>query len=148
MGLRYRRSIKIAPGVKINFNSKSTSVTIGPKGFKHTVSSSGRTSTTVSLPGTGLSYTSTSSNKQPQQYQQLNNIPLSNAISPRSKKITLLLCIFLGFTGIHRIFVGKPLSGVLWFVTFGLFGIGWIIDIILILTNNFRDMDGFLVKNN
>ena len=39
MGLRFRKSIKIAPGIKINLNKKSTSVTFGGKGLHHTVSS-------------------------------------------------------------------------------------------------------------
>ena len=38
MGLRFRRSIKIAPGIRVNLNKKSASVTFGPKGLKHTVS--------------------------------------------------------------------------------------------------------------
>lgn len=37
-----------------------------------------------------------------------------------------------GFTGAHRFYYGKTLSGVLWFFTFGLFGIGWLIDVLLI----------------
>ena len=37
-----------------------------------------------------------------------------------------------GFTGAHRFFYGKPLTGALWFFTGGLLGIGWIIDIFLI----------------
>lgn len=57
MGLRFRRSIKIAPGVRVNLNKKSASVTFGPKGLKHTVSTTGKSHTTVGVPGTGLSYT-------------------------------------------------------------------------------------------
>lgn len=56
MGLRFRKSVKVLPGVRINFNKSSTSVTFGPKGLKHTVSSTGRRTTTAGLPGTGLSY--------------------------------------------------------------------------------------------
>lgn len=37
-----------------------------------------------------------------------------------------------GFTGAHRFYYGKPVTGTLWFFTFGLFGIGWLIDIFLI----------------
>ena len=38
----------------------------------------------------------------------------------------------IGFTGAHRFFYGRTLTGILWFFTFGLFGIGWIIDAFLI----------------
>ena len=37
-----------------------------------------------------------------------------------------------GFMGAHRFYFGKQFSGVLWFFTFGLLGIGWLIDIVLI----------------
>ena len=53
MSLRFRKSFKIAPGVKLNLNKKSTSVTFGGKGFHHTISSSGRKTTSVGIPGTG-----------------------------------------------------------------------------------------------
>lgn len=42
-----------------------------------------------------------------------------------------VLWIF-GFTGAHRFYYGKPISGTLWFLTLGLLGIGWIIDLFLI----------------
>lgn len=45
--------------------------------------------------------------------------------------IGYLLWIF-GFTGAHRFYYGKQLTGTLWFCTFGLFGVGWLIDLFLI----------------
>lgn len=63
MGLRFRKSVKIAPGVRLNLNKKSTSVTFGGKGFHHTVSSTGKRTSTVGIPGTGLSYSKTSNPK-------------------------------------------------------------------------------------
>lgn len=60
MGLRFRKSYKVAPGVKVNLNKKSTSVTFCGKGAHHTVSSTGKKSTSVGLPGTGMYYTSSS----------------------------------------------------------------------------------------
>lgn len=50
----------------------------------------------------------------------------------KSKWISLLLCIFLGWLGIHRFYEGKVVTGVLYLVTFGLLGLGWIIDIVRI----------------
>lgn len=48
-----------------------------------------------------------------------------------SKAIGYVLWIF-GFTGSHRFYYGKPLTGTLWFFTLGLFGIGWLVDLFLI----------------
>lgn len=47
------------------------------------------------------------------------------------KSIGYILWIF-GFTGSHRFYYGKPISGTIWFFTLGLFFIGWIIDFFLI----------------
>lgn len=49
---------------------------------------------------------------------------------------------FAGLGGLHRFYAGRTASGVLWLVTFGLLGFGTIIDIILLLTGEFRDREG------
>ena len=48
-----------------------------------------------------------------------------------SKILGYILWIF-GFTGAHRFYYGKPVSGTIWFFTLGLLGIGWLIDAFLI----------------
>jgi len=48
-----------------------------------------------------------------------------------SKLFGYLLWIF-GFTGSHRFYYGKPVTGTLWFFTLGLLGIGWLVDLFLI----------------
>lgn len=48
-----------------------------------------------------------------------------------SKLIGYLLWIF-GFTGSHRFYYGRPISGTIWFFTLGLLGIGWLVDLFLI----------------
>lgn len=60
MGMRFRKSFKIAPGVKFNVNKKSVGMTFGGKGVHYTVNSSGRRTTSVGAPGTGLYYQSVS----------------------------------------------------------------------------------------
>jgi TM2 domain-containing membrane protein YozV len=47
------------------------------------------------------------------------------------KTVGYLLWIF-GFTGSHRFYYGKPVTGTIWFFTLGLLGIGWLIDLFLI----------------
>jgi tetratricopeptide (TPR) repeat protein len=54
MSLRFRRSVKIAPGVRINFNKNSMGLTLGPRGAHYTINSSGRRTVSAGLPGTGL----------------------------------------------------------------------------------------------
>ena len=48
-----------------------------------------------------------------------------------STVIGYVLWLF-GFTGSHRFYFGKPISGTIWFFTFGLAGVGWLIDLFLI----------------
>lgn len=42
------------------------------------------------------------------------------------------LAWFFGFTGAHRFYCGKKISGLIWFFTLGLFGVGWLIDVVLV----------------
>ena len=48
-----------------------------------------------------------------------------------SKALGYILWLF-GFTGSHRFYFGRPISGTIWFFTFGLFLVGWVVDIFLI----------------
>ena len=48
-----------------------------------------------------------------------------------SSLVGYLLWVF-GFTGSHRFYFGKPVTGTIWFFTLGLLGIGWLIDVFLI----------------
>lgn len=51
----------------------------------------------------------------------------------KNKWIAFLLCLFLGWLGIHKFYEEKILMGVLYLFTFGLFGFGILVDLILIL---------------
>lgn len=65
--------------------------------------------------------------------------------SRKSRIIAFLLCFFFGLLGVHRFYVGKVGTGVLWLLTSGLFGIGALIDLFLIIFGGFRDEDGRIV---
>ena len=67
--------------------------------------------------------------------------------SEKSKTVTLLLCIFLGYFGAHYFYVGKYLKGVLYFFTMGIFMLGWLWDIVRVLSGKFTDKNGMLITN-
>ena len=54
-----------------------------------------------------------------------------NAQPTHSKTIGYITWLF-GFTGSHRFYFGKPVTGAIWFFTLGLLGVGWLIDLFLI----------------
>ena len=56
---------------------------------------------------------------------------MPNTTDTHRKTIGYILWLF-GFTGSHRFYYGKPLMGTIYFFTFGLLGIGWLIDLFLI----------------
>jgi TM2 domain-containing membrane protein YozV len=56
---------------------------------------------------------------------------MNAANDTHSKTIGYILWIF-GFTGAHRFYYGRPVTGTIWFFTLGLLGIGWLIDVFLI----------------
>lgn len=64
--------------------------------------------------------------------------------SEKSRTTALILCClgFLVVAGIHRFYVGKIGTGILWLLTGGLFGVGTIVDLICIATGSFRDNAG------
>jgi TM2 domain-containing membrane protein YozV len=60
-------------------------------------------------------------------------------MSEKSRLAAVLLCLWLGAFGAHRFYVGKVGTGVVWLLTFGCLGIGWLVDFILIVIGQFYD---------
>lgn len=57
MGLQFRKSIKICKGVNLNISKTGVGISVGTKGARYSMHSSGRRTATVGIPGTGLYYT-------------------------------------------------------------------------------------------
>lgn len=69
-------------------------------------------------------------------YTGQNDPPLKN------RWTAFFLCLFLGYFGAHNFYAGKIGMGFLYLFTAGLLGIGWIVDIIRILTGGYLDKWG------
>lgn len=59
-----------------------------------------------------------------------------------SKTAAILITFFLGGLGVHRFMSGKIGTGILWLLTGGCFGIGWIVDMVKVCTGKFTDSHG------
>lgn len=71
------------------------------------------------------------------------------SISPKSRLVALLLCLFLGVLGVHRFYVGKIGTGIIMILLMftGIGEIWLLIDFVLILCGVFRDKRGLKIKN-
>ncbi|MFO7637516.1 MAG: NINE protein [Clostridia bacterium] len=67
-------------------------------------------------------------------------------ISIKRGIVAFILCLFLGVFGIHRFYVGKIGTGLLYLFTAGLFGVGIVVDLIMILFGSFTDKGGHFVR--
>lgn len=74
------------------------------------------------------------------------NFQNQQMISTKSKGTAAVLCFFFGGLGVHRFYVGKVGTGILWLLTAGVFGVGAVIDFIMILCDSFKDNDGAIIK--
>lgn len=93
MGFRFHKSFKILPGIKLNINKKSVGVTLGTKGAHYTINSKGKRTASVSLPGTGLSYsTSVGGTKNKQKDTPKNKI---NNVIRIGIAIVVVVCVAL-----------------------------------------------------
>lgn len=123
MGFRFRKSLKLAPGVKLNIGKKSAGISVGNKhgGISYNTSTGVKGRTT--LYGTGVSY---------QWKIGGNAVNAADTRNERTLNATtyLILSIFLGMFGVHRFYRNQICIGILYLFTAGLFGIGWIVDII------------------
>ena len=133
----------------MTFSKSGIGGSVGVKGFRVTKKAGGGIRTTASIPGTGISYVSDFGSKKTKKKQYTAPISASTTQTDavydqtvsqsKSKIATFALCVLFGYIGVHRFYVGKTGTGILWLFTGGLFMVGWIADCIAIISGRFLD---------
>lgn len=67
-----------------------------------------------------------------------NHGPAHAGVLQRNWMVALMLSIFLGWAGIDRFYLGSAGVGILKLLTFGFFGILWLVDVIMIATKSVK----------
>lgn len=84
MGLRFRKSVKIAPGVRLNISKKSVGISAGVKGYRKSINSSGRVTTSIGTPVAGVSYVKTENLKSKKKKAASNRASSTAAVANSS----------------------------------------------------------------
>ncbi|MCI0499096.1 MAG: TM2 domain-containing protein [Planctomycetales bacterium] len=71
---------------------------------------------------------------------------MANGVSDKSGIACLLFLLLLGPLGLHRFYVGKVGTGILFPLTCGGLGLWWLIDLIILIAGSFTDSNGAAVK--
>ena len=104
--IRRRRSIKILPGVRVNLNSKSTSVSIGGKYGRTTISSTGKRTHSTHIPGTHLTYVTTSTSSKGHSSKKSSASSYSAPVKKRSAGLYKFCGVLITIIGIIAILMG------------------------------------------
>ncbi len=139
MGFRFRKSVNLGGGFKVNLNKSGVGYSWGTKGVRYTKTAAGKKRTTLSIPGTGISYVSEASGKTKAKKKKVNQ-PTNNFSAPSPQNtnnggnnmawLIFVICFLFGYFGVHKFMEKKIGMGILYLFTMGLFGFGWIYDCI------------------
>lgn len=78
MGLRFRKSVTLCKGVKLNFGKTGMSVSVGGNGYRKTINTKGQVTTSMGIPGTGIYYTDTKKIGENKQSSFRKNTSINN----------------------------------------------------------------------
>lgn len=139
MGLRFRKSKKIAPGIRFNISKSGFGLSAGPRGAKVSVNSKGRVTRTIGIPGSGLSYSTTSKLGQNINEDEEHTPKHFNEYTSRSQLILTILFMLIGIIALIM---------TLLFVLIDMIGMGIFTGIIALITIKVSLTYNKLRKNN
>ena len=91
MALRFHRSMKLLPGVRLNFGKRGIGISAGVRGLRVGVDSRGKGYTSAGIPGTGLSVRNYAKRAGPMDHRAGEQPPISGSDSP----VEILLAVVI-----------------------------------------------------
>lgn len=83
--------------------------------------------------GTAENYSAYSNTTYTPNYSTYTSTQPSRRAGQKDKWVALILCLLGGYAGLHRFYEGKIGTGLIWLITGGLCGIGYVIDLVILL---------------
>lgn len=110
MGFRFRKSINLGGGFRVNLSKSGVGYSWGTKGLRVTKTAKGKGRVTASIPGTGISYVAENSfKKKVAQKQETSQAPVKAYKIPLALKILAVVC-GVGFAGYYHLGQGREMS--------------------------------------
>ena len=95
MGFRFRRSVSLLPGIRLNFGTRGVSTSVGGRGFTLNFGKRG-IRTTVGSPGTGISYSEMLTRNQGADVSSAHNTPPATGSSLGCGTVVVIVLVVLG----------------------------------------------------
>ena len=115
MGMRFRKSINLGGGARVNISKSGIGGSIGGKGYRYTKKANGGTRNTVSIPGTGISYVKESGSKSKKKSAEVKAMPQERIENHVEFAFFWIICRVMGFItfplGLLLLLV-EPLTGI------------------------------------
>ena len=115
MGMRFRKSINLGGGARVNISKSGIGGSIGGKGYRYTKKANGGTRNTVSIPGTGISYVKESGSKSKKKSAEVKAMPQERIENHIEFAFFWIICRVMGFItfplGLLLLLV-EPLTGI------------------------------------
>ena len=115
MGMRFRKSINLGGGARVNISKSGIGGSIGGKGYRYTKKANGGTRNTVSIPGTGISYVKESGSKSKKKSVEVKAMPqerIENHIEFAFFWIIYRVMGFITFPLGLLLLLAEPLTGI------------------------------------
>ena len=112
MGLRFRKSVNLGGGFRVNLSKSGVGYSWGTKGLRVTKTAKGKSRVTASIPGTGISYVAEGSSKKKKNVvrkQEATPTPVKKYKIPLALKILAVVC-GIGFAAYYYLGQGREMS--------------------------------------